>query len=215
MAGARGAENSGAGSPRPRNLSISAGSQPRRSELRRASTAWMAADGKADASTVVIGEPRGGGEPYRNADWGRHCDSAGAGGAPALLRSDGMRRLKDRETFPFPRFMKATSVVMCTAADGCGGGREPWTRRNVSSFRFWTRHESAEVAGSSPARWRMVVVEARGPTLPDPRPIGGAAAARVRHAVSFSSLPHPRHACGRLGSPVRCDTWARRRGQRQ
>lgn len=134
MAGARGVERSGAGSPRPRNFSISAGTQSRRFVLRWASPAWMSRVEPA-ASTAMIREPRGEGERCRNADQGRHCDSAGAGGAPALLRGDGMRRLKDRETFPFPRFMKATSVAMRAAADGCGGGREPWTRRDSSSFR--------------------------------------------------------------------------------
>jgi hypothetical protein len=170
--------------------SISAGTQSRRFVLRWASPAWMGRVEPA-ASTAMIREPCGGGERCRNADRGRHCDSAGAGGAPALLRSDGMRRLKDRETFPFPRFMRATSVAMRAAADGCGGGREPRTRRNVSSFRFWTRHESAEVAGSSPARWLMVVVEAREPTYPTrDRPVAQRSA-RVRHAVSFSLFSQP------------------------
>lgn len=65
---------------------------------------------------------------------------------------------------------------------------------------FRTRHESAEVAGSSPARWLMVVVEAREPTYPTRDRSVAQRSARVRRAVSFSSLLHPLHACRRSGS---------------
>lgn len=40
------------------------------------------------------------------------------------------------------------------------------SRRVRGLFDFWTRHESAEAGGSTPPRWQMVVVEARGPTCP-------------------------------------------------
>ena len=168
-----------------------------------------------------------------------------------------MRRLKDRETFPFPRFMKATSVAMRAAADGCGGGREPRTRRNVSSSiswrprtvmasrpitcgvrvpsrwrtpatgptgrspPFWTRHGSAEAAGSSPARWLMVVVEAREPTYPNrDRPVAQRLA-RVRHAVSYFIFAAPATRVQTLGEPTcggatsarKVVTDRRRRGQ--
>ena len=51
-----------------------------------------------------------------------------AGGASMPFGCVDMRRLRAPETFPFPRFMKATSVAMCTTAGGCGGRMEPGAR---------------------------------------------------------------------------------------
>lgn len=47
----------------------------------------------------------------------------------APLRGVDMRRLRARETFPFPRSMEATPCAMRAAPGGCGGGREPRARQ--------------------------------------------------------------------------------------
>ena len=59
------------------------------------------------------------------------------------------------------------------------------------ALSFRTRHESAEVEGSTPSRWRMVVVEATEPTYLTRDRSVAQRLARVRHAVSFPPLSIP------------------------
>ena len=80
------------------------------------------------------------------------------------------------------------------ARQGQHGSRsDPASRRQAASasrfldtawFRRGKRFDSSPMAKSGS--------QGAGTRLPDPRPVGGATAARVRYAVSFSSLPAPR-----------------------
>lgn len=115
-----------------RSVDFSAGSQSGRFVLRCASTAWIGSRRKGSTSLVASGGAPWGGRGRTEMQTRAPTETPPeAGGASLPLGHIDMRRLKAPETFPFPRFMKATSVAMCTAADGCGGGREPGARAEL------------------------------------------------------------------------------------
>lgn len=116
--------------------------------------------------------------------------------------------------------MKTRSYDRSAAVwDGSRGGpsdadSHPSRRTGGADISFRTRHESAEVAGSSPARWRMVVVEATEPTYLTRDRSVAQRSARVRHAVSFSSSSSwPQLIARRRRRPTLSPTGVKLRGE--
>lgn len=147
-----------------RSVDFSAGTQPCRFVLRCASTAWIGSRWKGSASLVASGGAPWGGRDRTEMQTRAPTETPPeTGGASLPSGWIDMRRLKAPETFPFPRFMKATSVAMCTAAGGCGGGREPGARRSCN-LREERRRDMEDRAGVCPHCGGWLLVD---PQYPD------------------------------------------------